>query len=267
MPVATTRQRDGRWSRQRGSATDARRRAGRDNAAGTLRRMQRLSGVEELLDGPLDDRDALVANLRDLARLNRVTGGTSLSRRAIDTLGPVPSLHQHGTRRADIPVALLARARRRARELTVTATDSRSEVLRAARVARPGLERVRGLTLDTADGRRLPYPDRSFDVAHASLLLHHLEPDDVVPFLRELRRVARLGIVVNDLVRGRLAWIGAWLAVHSLATGRYTRHDGPLSVRRAYSRSELAGFVAAAGLETVSTVVGLAGHRVAIAAR
>ena len=232
--------------------------------------MDRLTGSAELLDGPLLDPAALEANLRDLARLNRLTGGTGLSLRAVETLvagAPGTTLLDVGTGGADIPIALLAWAARERRGLTVTATDSRAEVLSAAVRARPAINRIAGLTLEIADGRGLPYPDAAFDVAHASLVLHHLEPNEAVGFLRELRRVARNGIVVNDLVRGRLAWIGTWLAVHTLATGRYTRHDGPLSVRRAYSRAELLGLLEAAGLRPVMTVVGLAGHRVAIAAR
>lgn len=232
--------------------------------------MDRLSGVAELLDGPLDDPAALVANLRDLARLNRLTGGVGLSLRAVEALatgGSATTVLDVGTGGADIPIALLARAARDGRSLAVSATDSRAEVLAAARRARPAIDRIPGLTLAIADGRGLPYPDGAFDVAHASLVVHHLEPDDAVAFLGELRRVARTGIVVNDLVRGRLAWLGTWLAVHTLATGRYTRHDGPLSVRRAYSRQELLDLVDRAGLRPVATVVGFAGHRVAIAAR
>jgi SAM-dependent methyltransferase len=232
--------------------------------------VDRLSRVDELLDGPLDDPAVLAANLRDLARINRLTGGTNLSRRAIAAIaaiGPVSSIVDIGTGGADIPVALLAEAHGRGRPLTVTATDSRPEVLAAARTARPGLDGVVGLELAVADGRRLPYPDGRFDVAHASLVVHHLEPDSAVALLRELRRVARRGIILNDLVRGRRFWLGAWLLTHSVAASRYTRHDGPLSVRRAYSRPELAELIAAAGLAPVATVVGFAGHRVAIAAR
>jgi ubiquinone/menaquinone biosynthesis C-methylase UbiE len=234
--------------------------------------MDRLVGVEELLDGPLADTAALVGNLRDLARINRLTGGTSLSERAIADLGAttgtgVRSILDVGTGAADIPARLLATARREGRPVTVTASDSRPEVLAAARVARPALDRVDGLELAVADGRGLPWPDGSFDVAHASLVLHHLSPDDAVAFLRELRRVARAGVVVNDLVRGRIYWLGGWLLVHATATSRFTRNDGPLSVRRAYTRAELAELVRAAGLTTISTCVGFAGHRVAIAAR
>ena len=236
--------------------------------------MDRTVGVDELLDGPLDDTRALVGNLRDLARINRLTGGATLSLRAIEHIGvlgersgDVHSILDVGTGAADIPMRLLAETRRRGSSLALTASDSREEILAAAVLARPALGRTPGLTLSVADGRDLPWPDRSFDVAHASLVLHHLSPDDAVAFLRELRRVARLGVVVNDLVRGRRFWLGGWLLVHAVATSRFTRHDGPLSVRRAYTRAELRGLVAAAGLTTVATRVAFAGHRVAIAAR
>jgi ubiquinone/menaquinone biosynthesis C-methylase UbiE len=231
--------------------------------------MDRLVGVPELLDGPLDDRPALVANLRDLARLNRLTGGTRLSSRAIWRLLPgqeLATILDVGTGAADIPIALLAEGARRGRSLGVTATDSRQEVLDAAVAARPTLANTRGLQLSIADGRRLPYPDDAFDVAHASLVLHHLDRDDAVAFLRELRRVARTGIVINDLIRSRLNWIGAEVLVHAVARGRYTRHDGPLSVRRAFTRRELDEVIAAAALTQIATEVGFAGHRVAIAA-
>ena len=195
--------------------------------------MKRLTGVAELLDGPLDDPAALVANLRDLARLNRLSGGAGLSRRAIAALGGPTTILDVGTGGADIPVALIAAARADGRALSVTAVDSRPEVLAAARIARPAIQRIARLEMSVADGRFLPWPHGPFDAAHASLVIHHLAPDEAVAFLRELRRVARLGVVVNDLVRGRLAWVGTWLAVRAVARSRYTRHDGPLSVRRA----------------------------------
>src|SRR4051794_10216492 len=158
--------------------------------------MNRLTGVAELLDGPLDDPAALEANLRDLARINRLAGGTSLSQRAIAALGEVSSMLDVGTGGADIPMSLLAPAAAAGRTLSIAATDSRDEVLLAARRVRPSIERMQGLELGIADGRSLPYPDASFDVAHASLVMHHLEPADAVAFLRELRRVARKGVVI-----------------------------------------------------------------------
>ena len=237
--------------------------------------MDRLSHVEELLDGPLDDPAALAGNLRDLRRVNRLLGGVRLSRLAIDLLLRVAPTHLDlsptsiidvGTGAVDIPVALLADARRRGRRLEVFAVDARPEVLETARAIRPALGRLAGLAIGVSDGRSLPHPDRSIDIAHASLLLHHLEPDDAVAVLVEMARVARVGVVVNDLNRGRMHWLGAWLIGHLLTRNRYTRRDAPLSVRRAYTRREMRGLLAQAGLRPVGEFGGFVGHRYAIAA-
>lgn len=230
--------------------------------------MDRLTGAKELLDGPLEDRAALEANLRDLTRINRLTGGAALSVRAVRELLPNGgTVLDVGAGAADIPVRMLADARRRGIPLELTATDSRQEVLDAALTVRPGLAHVPGLTIGIADGRRLSWPDGTFDVGHSSLVLHHLEADDAVTFLAELRRVSRVGIVVNDLARGRLAWLGAWLVTHTMAASSYTRHDGPLSVRRAYTRHEMEGLLRRAGLEAIRAFTGFVGHRYAIVAR
>jgi ubiquinone/menaquinone biosynthesis C-methylase UbiE len=231
--------------------------------------MKRLAEAAELLDGPLDDPAALEGNLRDLRRINRWLGGATLSITAIEAVAPGTAdltLLDIGTGGADIPLALVRWATRRGRRLTVVALDSRPEVLAAARRANPAVDRTPGLTLEVGDGTSLPHADGSFDIAHASLLLHHLEPDAAVALLREMGRVARRGVVVNDLERGWLAWLGAWLLGHVLTRNRYTRRDAPLSVRRAYRRDEASALVRAAGLTPVRTLRGSFGQRYAIAA-
>lgn len=232
--------------------------------------MRRLAGAHELLDGPLDDPVALRGTIRDMARLNRRLGGTSASRRALDRLlegRTVPhTLLDVGTGGADIPLALVAEATRRGRMLRVTAIDARPEVLDAARELDGRLATTDGLELAVGDGRSLPWEDRSFDVVHASLLLHHLEPPDALAMLREAARVARIGVVVNDFVRSRPVWLAARLVVALATRNRYSRHDGPLSVRRAYTRVELRALLAGAALRPIAEVTAVAGHRVAIAA-
>ena len=231
--------------------------------------MERRTDAAELLDGPLDDENALRANLRDLRRVNRWLDGINLSARAIDAVAAQRSevtLLDVGTGGADIPLALIARANERARRLTVVAIDSRPEVLAAAAREMPAVATTDGLELHVADGRSLPYPDGSFDVVHSSLVLHHLEAEAAVDLLREMARVARLGVVVNDLQRGWLGWIGAWLMGHLLTGNRYTRNDAPLSVRRAYLAREMADMLRAAGLMPIRTLRGAFGQRYAIAA-
>lgn len=158
--------------------------------------------MERLIDG----------NLRDLRRINHWLGGVTLSAAAIDALAAhraALTLLAVGPGGADIPAALARLARTRRRRLHAVGIDSRPEVLAAAARARPADADVDGIELHVGDGRRLGYADRSFDVAHASLILHHLDPLIAVEVLREMGRVARLGVVVNDLDRTRVGWVGA----------------------------------------------------------
>ena len=237
--------------------------------------MDRVTDADELLDGPLDDPKALAGNLRDLRRMNRALGGVRLSRLAVDRLlnaapthldaSPI-SIIDVGTGGADIPVALLADAVWRGRTLEVTAVDSRSEVLAAARVARPSLDRIRRLRLVLVEPERLPYQNETFDVGHASLVVHHLDEEPAVRFMAELGRVSRRGVVINDLHRGELGLFGAWLAGRFLTRNRYTRDDSLLSVRRAYTIAETEALLRRAGLEPVDRRTSAFGQRYAIVA-
>jgi SAM-dependent methyltransferase len=235
--------------------------------------VDRVTGAAELLDGPLEDAPTLAGNLRDLRRVNRWLGGAALSAKALEALagpaaeaGAAISLLDVGTGAADIPLALIEAWRRRGRRLEVTATDERPEVLAAARASDPRIEATPRLTLAVADGRSLPYPDAAFDVAHASLVLHHLEPVDAVALLGEMGRVSSRGIVVNDVARNRWSLAGAWLLAHLATVNPYSRHDAPLSVRRAYTLAEGHALIAAAGLRASAEFVGPFRHRWAIAA-
>jgi SAM-dependent methyltransferase len=232
--------------------------------------MKRLTGVEERLDGPLTDQRTLVGNLRDLARVNRRLGGAGLSVAAIEALAPGRSaitILDVGTGGADIPLVLIDRGRARGRLVTVTGLDSRQEVLAAAAIAEPRVPTTVELALQVGDGRSLAYADGSFDVAHSSMVVHHLDPTSARDLLIEMARVARLGVVLNDLVRGRQFWLGAWLLSHLATRNAFTRHDAPLSVRRAYTVPELTALLAAAGMRVERRFDGFAGHRVAFAAR
>lgn len=239
--------------------------------------MKRAAHRPELLDGPLD-RDVLAGNLRDLERVNRWLGGVALSRRALAALlarsgvrarlaqpashSEVLRLLDVGTGAADVPAGLIEWAARQGIGLSVVAVDAREEVIEYAR-DRIG-ERA-DLQLEVARGEELPYPAGSFDMAHTSLVLHHLEPGDATRLIAEMARVSRTGIIVNDLDRSPWSWLGAWLLSHLLTRNRYSRHDAALSVRRAYRPGQVVQLASRAGLVEVARVHGFLRHRYALA--
>ena len=196
----------------------------------------------ELLDSGCLSLPEVEQNLVDLARLNRLPGGTAASVDAIRHLigsRPDPRILDAGTGQADMPVAFAHHGWR------TVALDPNPDVLL---IARRATENERRVEVVEGDVRRLPFSDGEFDVAHCSLLIHHLEPDEAVSALRELARVARLGVVVNDLRRGILPMAATWITVTALGRSRVTRQDGMTSVQRAYTLVELDDLLAQAGM-------------------
>lgn len=211
-------------------------------------RFARRSQERELLDAEILDPDDLRANLRELAMLNRLPGGAGASFSAIRHLtdgAPIVTVADVGTGGGDLPRTFIRRAREQGAAWRVTAIDNRPEIVA---IARKKTRREPAVAVIEGDACHLPLPDVSVDVAHASLLIHHLDEADAVTALREMSRVSRRGIVVNDMVRGLIPYLLTWTTTMALAKNRYTRHDAPLSVRRAYTLPELDRLLADAGL-------------------
>jgi ubiquinone/menaquinone biosynthesis C-methylase UbiE len=231
--------------------------------------VERLSGVAELLDGPIEP-ELLAGNLRDLELVNRWLGGQDLSWRALAPLLGEPEaaaglrLLDVGTGGGDIPRALLHRARQAGQKLEIAASDVRDEVLE---IARRRLVDEPAVALELASPERLQHPDGAFEVVHASLLLHHLEPQQAAALLAEMSRLASRAVIVNDLFRRWHAWLGAWLLTRIATRNRYTRHDGPLSVRRAYQPAEIARLAEPAGLRPERLLREPLGQRYALVLR
>src|SRR5262249_45295742 len=88
------------------------------------------------------------------------------------------------------------------------------------------------------DALALPFKESSFDVAGSSLLVHHLEPPDVIKFVNEALRVVRHAVLINDLIRHPLHVALAY-AGYAVYRSRLTRHDAVGSVRCAYTVNEI----------------------------
>lgn len=149
---------------------------------------------------------------------------------------------------ADLPLRVVEWAAGRRRSVVAVGIDRHAAVLRVARGRIGSLPQLR---LVRADARALPLRAGSFDYALCSLFVHQLPEADGAELLRDLLRVARRAVLINDLRRNRLHYAAAWALARVLTRNRITRNDAPASVRNAYTTGELRALGAASGASRV----------------
>jgi ubiquinone/menaquinone biosynthesis C-methylase UbiE len=209
------------------------------------------ASASELLDAdPFDDDAALERSLADIRRINAVLGWTTLAVREVAREVQASrlssfSLLDVASGSADIPLAIARWAARAGVEAHIVATDRSPQVVAIARDRAAG---VPNFSVERQDALALSYPAGSFDFALCTLALHHFAPEEAVAVLESLARAGRR-VLVFDAARSRLAYAGVMLLTRALRTGYMTRHDAPVTVRRAYTASELRVLAEGAGLK------------------
>ncbi len=203
------------------------------------------------MDRPGNDPALLADDLRNLRVINRCFGGLWVARRSILRLiagTPCPSPIEFldlATGSADYPVHIAKWMRRAGRPVRIEAVDRNSFMVA---VARERTAQIPEISVHEMDILSLPFPDGSFDVVLCSSALHHFSRGDAVRILREMIRISRIGIIVNDLERSWLGAWAAWLYVHSTTRNPITWNDSYLSVLRGFTKRELSAMAEEAGI-------------------
>jgi hypothetical protein len=204
----------------------------------------------EKIDSPDQPLPDLAQSMGDLAKTNRLFGGTqTILHHVAHLLHDAPAgtpvrILDIATGTADIPAALDAWAVRRGLKLTVVGVDNQAGILQIARQG-PSLRLVQ------ADALSLPFPPHSFDIALCALAFHHFGFEASACVLTAMDQLTTRGFVVSDLRRDRLSLWGVQAALSLGNTHPFTRHDGPASVRRAWTIPEYRKMIGRSGVNGV----------------
>jgi SAM-dependent methyltransferase len=192
-----------------------------------------------MMDGEVDYA-TLRGCLIDLAKVNRLT----LAYRP--TLAFLERLRREGRWPRDRPLAILdagsghgdmlrkiARwATKRKLAVTLTGIDLSPWSAEAAREAPASHPPILYLTGDLFDFRGVA------DVVLSSLFTHHLDDVTVVRFIEWQEQTARTGWFINDLRRHPAPYHGFRLLAAIMRWHPFVRHDGPVSISRAFTRED-----------------------------
>jgi hypothetical protein len=204
--------------------------------------------TRELLDTDEGTPSEIAASFSDLRMFNRWFGGISCSTRLVDRV------LQHANSTAlswldvaagagYVPVTIQTRFAQRNVRLDITLLDH------AASHVRNGNRAIVG------DALALPFRDNSFDFVSSELFVHHLAPEQVVPFAREGLRISRHAFLINDLIRNPIHLALAY-AGFPLYRSRITRNDAPASVQQAYTVKEMRDLLVESGAASIEITTG-----------
>jgi len=219
-----------------------------------MTRARSIGATLEFLDRPNLDPQELRACIKDVERLNRWFGGTrsvvAEVRRMVRRRGLRwnISVLDVGTGGADIPRALVRWGRSQGVSFRIVACDRHAQIAGVAAASSAG---DASISILRADALQLPFRAGQFDFVTCSLMLHHLAEEDVTTLLGKLQRLPRQALILSDLERGRLAYLGTWLGTNLVCRSPFTHHDGPVSVRRAFTLDELRTISRRAGCENM----------------
>ena len=138
----------------------------------------------------LDTPERVAAAVRKLERMGREKAELAARRRYLDLLAPCPgeSVVDVGAGTGLITLDIAARVNPGGR---VVAVDPSAALLDHARSAAKAARLSDVFEAEVADGRALPFADRSFDAAFCHWVLLHVDPGSAI--VRELKRVTQPG--------------------------------------------------------------------------
>jgi len=242
-------------------------------AAGFAERVEP-ADLPELMDEPCAYEE-FRACLHDLAKVNRFTRAYKPTIDFLDRVVARKDLPQPlrildvASGGGDMLRQVAEWAERRGIAVELTGLDLNPYSTRAAREFgvrdpedKPGASGIRWITGDVfayVSAERI-------DVVLSALFTHHLSSADVVRFVAWMEKNARVGWFVNDLQRSARA--ARWFRVLPVIMRwhRFVRHDGPVSLRRAFRENDWRRMLAAANIPVgVATVESHAMSRLCVA--
>ncbi len=188
-------------------------------------------------DGRID------AALKELKIINKFLGGNSVSKKGIEHLinesGSEYKILDVGGGGSDILFSLKSKYK----SLKIFSIDLNKYSCHYQKVEQHNYKII------CADAFNLPVYENSFDIVHASLFLHHFKDEEISRLLSGFLTTSTRGVIINDLSRNILAFLGIKILSMIFSKSEFVKNDGPLSVRRAFTKKEFVRILSQTGID------------------
>lgn len=195
----------------------------------------------ELMDDFREGIQKLRIVFDDINRVNTILGGNIITIAAVGRLIKENPQERYiivdmgcGDGNMLREVALFCRAKGFAVELI--GIDLNEEALQLAEEASVAYPEIR---YEHQDILKLQTTDLNCDIVINTLCMHHFENKDLLIFMKKFNQLAKIGVVINDLQRSRLAYYLFKLFSLIFIKTKTAQIDGLISISKGFVKSDL----------------------------
>jgi 2-polyprenyl-3-methyl-5-hydroxy-6-metoxy-1,4-benzoquinol methylase len=156
-----------------------------------------------------------------------------------------------GSHGGDLLRQIAVWAQRRGIAVKLTGIDLNPYATRTAAESTPKKLGIEWLTGDALEYR----PKMAIDIVVSSLMMHHLEDEEIIARLRWMEATAQARWFINDLERSEWICTAFELVAGLLRWHRFVRHDGPVSYRRDFGKEDWTRLLKMAGIPQEAVTV------------
>jgi 2-polyprenyl-3-methyl-5-hydroxy-6-metoxy-1,4-benzoquinol methylase len=196
--------------------------------------------------------------LRELDFINRWLGGNAVTLNglekclALSQKDQVISIADLGCGSGEMLRLIATRANKQKRKLLLNGFDANSTITHYAKEHTTSSSTMNNdvkINFESLNIFSSEFKTRGFDIILCTLFLHHFTEEELIETFRSLKQQAQLGIVVNDIHRHPLAYYSIKWLTRLFSKSAMVKFDAPLSVLRAFTRTELEQILLKAGIQ------------------
>ena len=210
---------------------------------------------KELLDSDNLPEADLVRNLQELGTINKLLGGHAVTISALNKIFTKELLETNpkriwriadvGSGGGDTLRAISAWASRRRIAVHLIGIDQNPVMIN---YAKGKSERYIDISFRQADVFSDEFTRHSYDVITCNLFCHHFTNTQLTKLLPLLLRQSSQAVILNDIDRHPLAYYSIKALTALFSRSYLVKHDAPLSVLRAFKKTELQQLFQQAGI-------------------
>lgn len=199
------------------------------------------STEEEIMDDLTMEGEMLRKTLDQIAAINKGLGGNKATIKGLHTLlknksrGSVVSIIDLGCGSGDMLRAVADYGRENNYIFKLTGIDANDFTVNYARKLSAHYPEISYLKMDVLAGE---FAKLEYDIALATLFLHHFKNEEIEKMLSSLAKKAGTGIVINDLHRSRTAYY-LFRLMSLFISNPMVKKDGAISILRGFKKKEL----------------------------